>query len=164
MFGTRQNGSFFQSVSLRYHLMAYYFVTIECASVNTPVFVRKGIRFLHGFVKQKQGNVVTVLTEPSDKEKDVVILGPGTQHYIMVEDKVPAPKDIFLGTRVIAKHVKTGEYTFARVDTINGDKYSVTFEGRQGPKGVVAIESIRILDPPRFCGKPSCIPFFVGLS
>ena len=97
--------------------------------------------------------MVTVLTEPSDEEKDVVILGPGTQHYIIVEDKVPSPKDIFLGTRLIAKHVKTGKYTFAKVDAIDDDKYSVTFEGRPISKGKVAIESIRILDPPRFCGK-----------
>lgn len=97
--------------------------------------------------------MVTVLTEPSEEEKDVVILGPGTQHYIIVEDKVPSPKDIFLGTRVIAKHVKTGKYTFAKVDAIDDDKYSVTFEGRPISKGKVAIESIRILDPPRFCGK-----------
>ena len=91
--------------------------------------------------------------EPSDEENDIIILGPGTQHYIIVEDKVPAPKDIFLGTRVIAKHVKTGKYTFAKVDTINSDKYSVTFEDTQGTKGIVAVESIRTLDPPRFCGR-----------
>ena len=134
-------------------MTCFVFVLTECAGVGTPVFIRKGVRFIHGFVREKRRYVVTVLTEPSEEEKDVVILGPGTQHYIIVEDKVPSPKDIFLGTRVIAKHVKTGKYTFAKVDAIDDDKYSVTFEGRPISKGKVAIESIRILDPPRFCGK-----------
>lgn len=124
-----------------------------CAGVDTPVFIRKGVRFLHGLVKEKRENVVTVLTESSKEEKEIVIYGPGTQHYIMVEDILPSPRHIFLGTRVIAKHVRTGKYTFAKIDAINGDKYSVTFEDKQITKGIVAAESIRNLYPPTFCGR-----------
>ena len=135
---------------LDYHLFSFL---TECAGVDTPVFIRKGVRFLRGLVKEKRENVVTVLTGSSDEEKDIVIYGQGTQHYIMVEDILPSPRHIFLGTRVIAKHVRTGKYTFAKIDAINGDKYSVTFEDKQATKGIVAVESIRNLYPPTFCGR-----------
>ena len=95
---------------------------------------------------------MTVLTQPSDEEEDVVILGRGTQHYIIVQDKVPPPKDIFLGTKVIAKHPNTAKYTFAKVNSINDEKYSVTFEDKRGTTATLTIDSIRTLDPPRFCG------------
>ncbi|KAM7431863.1 CUB and sushi domain-containing protein 3 [Porites harrisoni] len=133
---------------------------VECAGVDTPVFIRKGIRFIQGLIKEKRGYVVTVLTQPSDEEEDVVILGRGTQHYIIVQDKVPPPKDIFLGTKVIAKHPNTAKYTFAKVNSINDEKYSVTFEDKRGTTATLTIDSIRTLDPPRFCascpdpGKP----------
>ena len=133
--------------------MTCFVVSTECAGVNTPVFIRKGVQFSHGFVKQKNGNVVTVLTEPADEEEDVVILGPGTQHYIIVEDKVPAAKDIFMETRVIAKHVKNGKYTFAKVLGIVDGQYTVTFEDERGTIAMLRIDSIRLLDPPRFCGE-----------
>lgn len=128
------------------------FSSTECAGVDTPVFIRKGIRFIQGLIKEKRGYVVTVLTQPSDEEEDVVILGRGTQHYIIVRDKVPPPKDIFLGTKVIAKHPKTAKYTFAKVNSINDEKYSVTFEDKRGTTATLTIDSIRTLDPPRFCG------------
>ncbi|KAL9989300.1 hypothetical protein ACROYT_G003834 [Oculina patagonica] len=124
---------------------------VACAGVDTPVFIRKGIRFIRGLIKQKREHVVTVLTESSEEEKEIVILGPGTQHYIIVEDILPSPRHIFLGSRVLAKHVRTGKYTFASIDAINGDKYSVTFEDKQRTKGTVAAEFIRNLYPPTFC-------------
>ena len=129
-----------------------FFFSIECAGFNTPVFVRKGVRFIHGLIQQKSKNIVTVLTDSPKEERDVIIFGPGTQHYIIVEDILPSPKDIFLGSRVIAKHVRTGLYTFAKIDAISGEKYSVTFEGKQPTKGTVAVEHIRNLYPPTFCG------------
>ena len=132
--------------------LVYFTFLIACAGVDTPVFIRKGVRFIRGLIKQKRKNVVTVLTESSEEEKEIVILGPGTQHYIIVEDILPSPKHIFLGTRVITKHVRTGKYTFATIDTINGDKYSVTFEDKQRTKGTVAVKFIRNLYPPTFCG------------
>ena len=137
---------------LDYLFFSWLFLT-ACAGVDTPVFIRKGVRFLRGLVKEKRENVVTVLTESSDEEKEIVIYGKGTQHYIMVEDILPSPRHIFLGTRVIAKHVLTGKYTFAKIDAIDGDKYSVTFEDKQATKGIVAVESIRNLYPPVFCGR-----------
>lgn len=134
-------------------IMTCFVVSTECAGVNTPVFIRKGVQFSHGFVKQKNGKVVTVLIEPADEEEDVVILGPGTQHYIIVEDKVPAAKDIFIETRVIAKHAKNGKYTFAKVLEIVDGQYMVTFEDERGTIAMLWIDSIRLLDPPRFCGE-----------
>lgn len=101
---------------------------------------------------------MTVLTDSPKEERDVVIFGPGTQHYIIVEDKLPSSKNVFLGSRVIA--MQRGSYIFAKVDAINGDKYSVTFEDRQRTKRTVALEHIRNLFPPTFCatcpdpGKP----------
>ncbi|KAJ7375457.1 CUB and sushi domain-containing protein 1 [Desmophyllum pertusum] len=124
---------------------------VACAGVDTPVFIRKGVSFIHGLVKEKREYVVTVLTESPKEERDIVILGPGTQHYIMVEDILPSPRHIFLGSRVIAKHVRTGKYTFATINAINGDKYSVTFEDKARTKGAVAVEHIRNLYPPTFC-------------
>lgn len=139
----------------------YYFVlSTACAGVDTPVFIRKGVSFIHGLVKEKREYVVTVLTESPKEERDIVILGPGTQHYIMVEDILPSPRHIFLGSRVIAKHVRTGKYTFATINAINGDKYSVTFEDKARTKGAVAVEHIRNLYPPTFCGKL----FIIALS
>ncbi|RMX49015.1 hypothetical protein pdam_00026013, partial [Pocillopora damicornis] len=88
-----------------------------CAGVNTPVFVRNGQRFIHGIIQQKSKNIVTVLIDSSKEQRDVAIFGPGTQHYIIVEDKLPSPKNIFLGTRVIA--MQRGTYIFAKVDAIN---------------------------------------------
>ena len=146
---TRKN-DLFTTTGLSFLLLAFL---TACAGVDTPVFIRKGVRFLRGLVKEKRENVVTVLTESSDEEKDIVIYGQGTQHYIMVEDILPSPRHVFLGTRVIAKHVRTGKYTFARIDAINGDKYSVTFEDKQVTEGIVAVESIRNLYPPTFCGR-----------
>ena len=101
-------------------------------------------------------------TKSSEEEKEIVILGPGTQHYIIVEDILPSPRHIYLGSRVIAKHVRTGKYTFATIDAINGDKYSVTFEDKQSTKGTVAVESIRNLYPPTFCGKLFIESFQLG--
>lgn len=136
-----------------YFILTCFVVPIECAGVNTPVFIRKGVRFNHGRVKEKNGNIVTVVTEPDGEEEDVVILGQGTQHYIIVEDKIPAAKDIFLGTRVITQNEKTGKYTFAKVNEINDDKYLVSFEDEQESVGTIAIDYIRLLNPPIFCGK-----------
>lgn len=133
-------------------LSFFHLFLTACAGVDTPVFIRKGVRFIRALIKQKRENVVTVLTESSDEEKEIVILGPGTQHYIIVEDILPSPRHIFLGSRVIAKHVRTGKYTFATIDAIDGDKYSVTFEDKQTTKGTVAVEHIRNLYPPTFCG------------
>ncbi|CAH3037446.1 unnamed protein product, partial [Pocillopora meandrina] len=132
---------------------------VECAGVNTPVFVRNGRHFIHGIIQQKSKNIVTVLIDSSKEHRDVAIFGPGTQHYIIVEDKLPSPENIFLGTRVIA--MQRGTYIFAKVDAINGDKYSVTFEDKQRTKQTVALEHIRNLFPPIFCatcsdpGKPN---------
>ena len=101
---------------------------------------------------------MTVLIDSSKEQRDVAIFGPGTQHYIIVEDKLPSPKNIFLGTRVIA--MQRGTYIFAKVDAINGDKYSVTFEDKQRTKQTVALEHIRNLFPPTFCGKSVMVPLF----
>ena len=100
---------------------------------------------------------MTVLIDSSKEQRYVSIFGPGTQYYIIVEDKLPSPENI-LGTRVIA--MQRGTYIFAKVDAINGDKYSVTFEDKQRTKQTVALEHIRNLFPPIFCGKSVMVPLF----
>ncbi|XP_067016859.1 C4b-binding protein alpha chain-like isoform X1 [Acropora muricata] len=123
---------------------------VECAGVGTPVFIRKGYFFTRGLVKAKRGNVVTVSTAPKDKEKNVVILGRGTQHYAIVEDKVPSPKYVFIGTRVLAMHVDNERYAFAVVTRIKDGKYWVRFE-HDNQRRKFTIDFIRILYPPTFC-------------
>lgn len=124
----------------------------ECAGVDTPVFIRKGFQFTHGLVKGKKGNVVTVLTEPDDEEEDVLILGRGTQHYAIVEDKVPFPAHVFIGTRVIAKQLDTEIFAFAEVVRItDDDKYFVTFQDNKRQSALTTIDFIRLLYPPTFC-------------
>ncbi|XP_068726553.1 zona pellucida sperm-binding protein 3 receptor-like isoform X1 [Montipora capricornis] len=125
---------------------------VECAGVDTPVFIRKGFQFTHGLVKAKKGNVVTVLTEPDDEEEDVLILGRGTQHYAIVEDKVPFPAHVFIGTRVIAKQLDTEIFAFAEVVRITeDDKYFVTFQDNKRQSALTTIDFIRLLYPPTFC-------------
>ena len=101
---------------------------------------------------------MTVLIDSSKEQRYVSIFGPGTQYYIIVEDKLPSPENIFLGTHVIA--MQRGTYIFAKVDAFNGDKYSVTFEDKQRTKQTVALEHIRNLFPPTFCGKSVMVPLF----
>ncbi|XP_074621824.1 zona pellucida sperm-binding protein 3 receptor-like isoform X2 [Acropora palmata] len=122
----------------------------ECAGVGTPVFIRKGYFFTRGLVKAKTGNVVTVSTAPKDKEKNVVILGRGTQHYAIVEDRLPSPKYVFIGTRVLALHVDNERYAFAVVTRIKDGKYLVRFE-HDNQRRKLTIDFIRILYPPTFC-------------
>ena len=134
-------------------------VSTECAGVGTAVFIRKGSFFMHGLVKAKRGNVVTVSTAPKEQEKNVVILGRGTQHYAIVEDKVPSPKYVFIGTRVLAKHVDTERYAFAVVTRIKDGKYVVTFQ-HDMQRRTLTIDFIRILYPPTFCGKSRTTTLF----
>lgn len=134
-------------------------VSTECAGVGTPVFIRKGYFFTHGLVKAKRGNVVTVSTAPKDKEKNVVILGRGTQHYAIVEDKVPSPKYVFIGTRVLAMHLDNERYAFAVVTRIKDGKYWVRFE-HDNQRRKFTIDFIRILYPPTFCGKSRTTTLF----
>ena len=115
------------------------------------MFIRRGVRFISGLVKEKRGSIVTVLNRANDEE-DVIIIGRGTQHYPIVEDKVPSTEDIFKGSSVIVK-AGNGNYTLAKVKNISLDKYEVTFEDRRKSTATLAIDNIRTLAPPRFCGK-----------
>jgi hypothetical protein len=130
-------------------------VLVECAVVGTPVFVRKPTHFKHGVVKFKSGNQVTVYYEAEDDEEDVIIIGRGTQHYIIVEDRIPSKKEIFIGSRVLAVNSRSHKYMFATVRVINGDLYGVQFDVNKFGKEEVPLNEIRTLEPPRFCSKLS---------
>ena len=111
----------------------------------------------------KKGNVVTVLTEPDDEEEDVLILGRGTQHYAIVEDKVPLPAHVFIGTRVIAKQLDTDIFAFAEVVRItDDDKYFVTFQDNKRQSALTTIDFIRLLYPPTFCGKSEVLNMVIS--
>ncbi|XP_031574707.1 CUB and sushi domain-containing protein 3-like [Actinia tenebrosa] len=122
----------------------------ECARVGTPVFVRKPSHFKHGTVQSKSGNQVTVYYEAEDEEEDILVLGKGTQHYAMVEDRIPSKSEIFNGTRVLAVNSQDRKFMLGTVRMNSGSLYGVQFDGRNDHQEV-PLDNIRTLEPPRFC-------------
>lgn len=127
------------------------FFILECSEVGTPVFVRGQFYFKHGKVQSKSGHVAKVQYDDG-KVEDITLLGPGTQHYIIVEDRIPLREEIFVGSSVLAFNPRLGKYMFATVISKKGKRYVVRYGSMWMEKGVVGLQNIRTREPPRFCG------------
>lgn len=125
---------------------------VECAKVGTAVLIRKGNNFLPAIVLEKRFFVVTVQRQDTGDRERILTLGPGTQHYAIVEDKIPNPHDIINGSKVIAMNSRKGVHMFATV-TKHIKKDIIVFRVlfADNTTAFVALEFLRTLEPPIFC-------------
>ena len=91
--------------------------------------------------------------QDTGEQEEVLTLGPGTQHYAIVEDKTPTPHDVINGSKVIAMNFKKGVHMFAiATKHIENDTTVFRVLFADNTTAFVALESLRTLDQPIFCG------------